>query len=212
MTYTKYPRTPHLPWSPGTTSDDKKLATISHFLGKRCVVTVKMDGENTTLYPDKFHARSIDSKHHSSQDWLAGFHAKIKSDIPNGWRICGENLYAKHSLEYKDLPSFFLGFSIWNEYNTCLDWDTTQEFFYLIGVMSVEVIYDGHVSEKRLRELTDDLDLNLQEGLVIRLADSFNYEDFGQSIAKWVRPNHVQTDTHWKNQKIVPNRLAYGNP
>ena len=58
--YVKYPRTYHLPWS-RPTSDDKKLVDDSQFYGKHLVVTLKMDGENTSMYEDKIHARSIDS-------------------------------------------------------------------------------------------------------------------------------------------------------
>ena len=37
----KYPRTYHLPFSPGFTSDDKVLKDDSQFYGKRVVVTEK---------------------------------------------------------------------------------------------------------------------------------------------------------------------------
>ncbi len=30
------------------------------------------------------------------------------------------------------------------------------------------------------------------EGYVVRILDSFPEEDFSKSIAKWVRPNHIQ--------------------
>ncbi|MCK9429121.1 MAG: hypothetical protein M0R17_03800 [Candidatus Omnitrophica bacterium] len=42
----KYFRTYHLPYSPGTTNDDKKLVDDSDFVGKEVVITAKMDGEN----------------------------------------------------------------------------------------------------------------------------------------------------------------------
>lgn len=48
----KYPRTPHLPWSPGATKDDVRCINTEIFTGKRVVITEKMDGENTTLYSD----------------------------------------------------------------------------------------------------------------------------------------------------------------
>ena len=47
-------------------------------------VKEKMDGENTSLYQDGFHARSIDGRHHSSRDWVKGFWAQIAQDIPFG--------------------------------------------------------------------------------------------------------------------------------
>jgi hypothetical protein len=46
----KYPRTFHLPWSPGRGKDDKGHSGTSMFEGKEVVVTVKMDGECTSLY------------------------------------------------------------------------------------------------------------------------------------------------------------------
>jgi len=45
---TKYPRTPHLPWSPGRFQEDVILADSTQFMRKTVVVTEKMDGENTT--------------------------------------------------------------------------------------------------------------------------------------------------------------------
>ncbi len=103
----KYPRTPHLPWSPGRSKDDIALNSIEHL---EClddvVVTEKLDGENTTLYHDYLHARSIDSKSHPSRDWIKRFHAKIQYDIPEDFRICGENMYARHSIFYDALTTF----------------------------------------------------------------------------------------------------------
>ena len=57
----KYSRTPHLPISPGGTDDDKRLKDYSNFIGNDIVITEKMDGENSNLYPNYFHARSKDS-------------------------------------------------------------------------------------------------------------------------------------------------------
>jgi hypothetical protein len=202
-TYMKYPRTPHLPWSPGATSDDIWAGFLDHFLGQEVVVTEKMDGENTSLYSDHLHARSPDSRHHPSRDWIKGFHASMRHDIPKGWRVCGENLYAKHSLGYENLPSFFLMFSIWNEQNICLDWESTLEWAELIGVKVVPVLYQGIFDEDTLRSI--QVDESTSEGYVVRLASSFRYENFRSSIAKWVRPGHVQTDAHWMHQEVRPN-------
>jgi len=89
----KYPRIPHLPWSNAST-DDKKLKDISHLEGKEIVVTVKMDGENTTMYKDHLHARSLDSKDHPSRSWVKQYHGRIKHTIENDYRICGEKSFS----------------------------------------------------------------------------------------------------------------------
>lgn len=58
----KYPRTYHLPYSPSKTDDDKTLSSDAHFADmEEVVVTIKMDGENCTVYNDgSIHARSLD--------------------------------------------------------------------------------------------------------------------------------------------------------
>lgn len=203
----KYPRTPHLPWSPGATDDDRILHDLSFFEGRRVIGTVKMDGENTTMYSDGLHARSLDSKGGADRDWVKQFWSGFAHSIPYGWRICGENLWARHSIHYTDLPSYFMGFSVWNEFNSCLDWDTTVEYFELFGITPVKVIYDGLWDESAIRKLHATLDTEKDEGFVIRVADSFHYDYFGTSVAKFVRKGHVQTDKHWRHQELVPNIL-----
>jgi hypothetical protein len=212
MSRHKYPRTFHLPFSPGASSDDKVLAGTGHLDGQDVVVTLKMDGENTSLYADGFHARSLDSRHHPSRDWLARFHASLAHVIPPGWRICGENLYARHAIAYHDLPSYFLGFSIWDGDNRCLPWDETVELLGLLGVHPVPVLWRGPFDARALERLAGSLDTSSQEGLVVRLAAGFAYEAFGHSVAKWVRQAHVQTDGHWIHAAVVPNTLAPAAP
>ena len=201
----KYPRTPHLPWSPGSTEDDIRNTTLSSFRDHEIVVTEKMDGENTTLYCDYSHARSLDSRHHSSRDWLKTWHNNFAHSIPVGWRICGENLYARHSIAYEKLISYFYGFSIWNEDNFCLSWSETLEWFEILGVQPVKELYRGPWDEEMLRDLIIDTDRS--EGYVIRVSGEFSYSQFDQYIAKWVRTGHVQTEKHWMHSEVVPNQL-----
>lgn len=204
--WVKYCRTKHLPWSQGYSEDDVRLADVSQFEGHEVIISEKLDGENTTIYNDGFHARSLDSKSHASRDWLASFWAQIRSDIPEGWRICGENLYAKHAIYYENLDSYFYGFSIWDENNICLSYDETIEWFKLIGITHVPVLYRGIFNEEKIKKI--QLDTEKQEGYVIRKASAFSYDDFNSSVAKWVRPKHVQPNTKfWFLQEITPNKL-----
>ncbi|HNC56652.1 MAG TPA: RNA ligase family protein, partial [Leptospiraceae bacterium] len=207
--YVKYPRTQHLPWSESVNKDDRKLESTEHFEGKRVVVTVKVDGENSTFYNDFYHARSLDNKRHPSRDWIKQFHARICGDIPEGWRICGENLFAKHSIKYTNLKSYFYGFSVWDEYNKCLSWDDTLEWFSMLGITPVEVIYDDIYNKDKIKSLWKPEDWETREGYVLRIADSFNYKDFKTSVGKFVRKNHVQTVQHWMfGQPMEKNLLG----
>jgi len=209
----KFPRIPHLPWSPGRTSDDLALEAIDRFVGREVVVTEKVDGECSALYRDGLHARSIDSKAHPSRSWLKAFHAQIKHNLHYGFQYCGENLYAKHSIEYKALSSYFLLFGVHQlEMHApgVLSWDSTLSEVQRIGVDVVPTLYRGPWNERAVMACYTGQSRfgGDQEGYVVRLADEFPLPEFATSVAKFVRADHVQTDDHWSLKKVVPNRLA----
>lgn len=215
--WVKYPRTLHLPNSPGVNSDDKVLSDLSCLEGKAFSLSVKMDGENTTMYRDGLHARSLDSRHHPSRNWVKNLWAQVAHKIPLGWRICGENLYAVHSIAYKDLESYFQVFSVWDDQNVCLSVEETRHICAYLGLTMIDDYADTpvgdspkdilkwatHFAEKHVREWGE-------EGIVIRNAGRFHYNTFQENVFKYVREGHVQTDEHWRHQKIVPNQLREG--
>ena len=207
--YFKYPRTYHLHWSEGLQNDDKKLTDYSEFIGKEIICTVKMDGENTSMYTDKIHARSLDSNNHESRNYVKGMWGDIRHLIPKGWRICGENMYAKHSIHYTELETYFYVFNIWDENNVCLSWQDTLDWCDLLDLIPVPNIYKGIYDEKILKDIALNIDPEKQEGYVIRTTDSFHYDDFSTHVAKYVRKNHVQTDEHWSLKEIIPNLLKF---
>jgi hypothetical protein len=204
----KYPRTYHLPWSPGLTSDDRKMTDLSQLEGHDVIVTVKMDGEQTTIYSDgSCHARSIDSGSHPSRDWVKALAGRVGPQLPTGWRICGENLWAKHSIHYTDLPDYFLMFSIWNGL-TCLGWDETEEWAQLLGLHTVQRLYSGQFRDD-ISEWTQPLRKGEeQEGYVVRRADSFHYREFRYKVGKYVRAQHVHTHGHWMREQIIRNEVS----
>lgn len=216
--YVKYERTFHLPWSPGLHDDDKAIKFITEFMGKRVIISRKMDGENTTCYSDgHVHARSIDSRGGEDRAWVKKFLIEnVCFNLPEGWRVCGENMWAEHSIHYEGLPSYFLGFSIWNERNECLSWDETLIWFELLGITPVPVLFDDvlpredeQMAISMIRAVEKGMTWETDEGYVIRLADSFTYGQFRKSVAKFVRKGHVQTTKHWRaGRSFIPNGLA----
>lgn len=203
----KYPKTMHLPWSPGLQNDDRVVTSLKGFEGEEIVVTEKMDGENTTLYTEGLHARSIDGRHHPSRDWVKGFHGSIRYLIPEGIRVCGENLYAEHSIRYESLTSYFLGFNIW-EGDLCWDWDRTVEMFEELDIEPVPVLWRGMWEEAPL-EFINQMCTKCDEveGYVVRVVREFQRDEFQSVVAKYVRKNHIQTDQHWMAKPVVPNGL-----
>jgi hypothetical protein len=199
---TKYPSTAYLKLSPSG------LPLAGALAGANVVITEKMDGENTTIAQGYTHARSVDSRHHPSRSWLKSWHQQIAWQIPEGLRICGENLYAKHSIYYPDLESYFYGFSAWRG-TTCLPWAETLGIFESLGIQPVPVLFEGKLSDLVCAQVVQGLDLSRQEGFVVRVAGGFELEQFPEKVQKWVRHGHVQTDQHWASQAVVPNGLNY---
>lgn len=209
----KYPRTFHVPWSAGTKSDDRVLKSVEHFTGKEVVVTEKLDGENTTMYCDHIHARSLDSRNHPSRNWVKGLWGGIKHEIPPDWRICGENLYAKHSIFYDKLTAYFYVFGIYDERNVCLSWQETKELSQALGLEIVPQLYLGTWDEQLFANFYQNVMVGKSvfgdtgEGFVVRVTSEFPYNEFDTSVAKWVRPQHVQTSQFWLSEPIVPNKI-----
>jgi hypothetical protein len=210
MDRSKYPKTLHLPWSPGLQNDDRMLQSTGCFKGAWVVITEKMDGENTTMYHDAIHARSLsDMDPHPSRPWVQALHGSIQHDIPGGWRICGENLFAKHSIHYTNLLSYFQVFAIFDENDWCMNWCDTKHFAELLGLVTVPKIYEGPYDEEYFKSdlFLDTFDFTKQEGYVIRVEEAFPEDLFQQRVAKYVRKGHVQTSEHWKTQPMVKNLL-----
>lgn len=208
----KYFRTYHLPFSKGSTSDDKMLKSCEHFIKRDIVITAKLDGSNVCLSRNNLFARSHSGPpSHPSFDWLKAFHSQMCNDIPEDIDLYGEYLFAKHSIEYKNLPGYLFLFNIRNS-NCWFSWEDVEDYSELLDIPTAPVLFKGQVSsEKSLEELISNLmdgkefEVNQREGVVVRLDGSFN--DPNISVAKAVRANHVTTLDHWAHQEIVKNIL-----
>lgn len=200
----KYPRTFHFPWSPNLQNDDRMLQSTAGWEGTEVVITEKMDGENTTMYNDYIHARSLDSPTEEWRERVKAIWGGIAHEIPPGFRICGENVAAVHSIRYDDLLSYFLVYGIWDKM-TCLSWSDTMEWCGMLGLATVPLIYWGTYSDDLCKELCSRLNPATQEGLVVRPAGAFLYREFPTRVGKFVRARHVQTNEHWTRKKIEYN-------
>lgn len=204
----KYGRTYHLPISPGVMSDDKILKDLSGLSSADEVVfTEKMDGENTTIHAEGCHARSPNSGYHASRDWVKAFAAGISPQIAPGERIVGEYLFAQHSVAYTDLPSYFMGFA-WIIDGKIQSWDDTLERFQTLAIQPVPILHRGQFTDDAVKGVISALDLNQQEGFVVRSTASFPEAEMGLQMGKYVRADHVQSETHWMHTEIVKNGLA----
>jgi hypothetical protein len=212
--YYKHARTPHLPWSPNRGVDsDKTMGRMAYEEGlflkiPEIVLTLKMDGEQISMYHDIYHARSMESGYHPSRSWVGGLHGRIRHEIPENVRIVGENLYAAHSIRYFDLPSYFLVFAIF-ENNVAYSWTDTKDFAALLGLETVPELYRGIYDRKMLERFwPEPMYSEEAEGYVLRPAAAFDYMTWPMWVGKAVRKDHVKTDQHWRYKPLEKNGLT----
>jgi hypothetical protein len=207
--YIKYPRTPHLPWS-NPARGDVVAARLDRFVAAgRVVLTEKMDGSCATLTRDRVYGRSTEPISGKERPQLIQLWSRIHHDIPDGWRICGEDLYARHAIAYTGLRAYFLGISVWTETNHCLSWDDTREWFELLDIEPVPVLYRGGWNEFEIHRLWQaETHEGNREGYVVRVSEAFHYTDFALCVAKFVGPGHVPTLPHrGENGQVVVNTI-----
>lgn len=226
---TKYGRTFHYDFSPGTTSDDRinrnwrediqKFNTVIH--------TEKMDGENTCLSPLGVFARSHAAPTlHPWADHLKIKHSMMVHDLKeNNLEIFGENLYALHSIIYPKLEAHFYVFGV-RILDKWLSWEETKWYASMFDLPVVpELLIQGTSDTDLIKKTVLDIcstesvfgsiqnNTNpplvcTREGIVSRNVEEYAVEDFVENVFKYVRKDHVQTDVHWSKQ-ITRARLVH---
>lgn len=223
----KYRSTGHWVNSPTVHRDDTYHPAPEHFIGARVVVTEKLDGGNTCLFRGDAYARSVDSpaaeawfamvkKYHA---WKTGQeHAgnPARQLEMRNYAFYGEDIYGVHSIEYGAVhPSrtFYLFSVVDVRTMESVHWGDVEAFSCALDVPTVPVVHKGVFNS--VDELSAFLDAEMEkpsalggerEGFVIRLEEAFPFgdnikegkTDVMRNICKYVRPNHVQTDQHWR--------------
>jgi hypothetical protein len=206
----KYPRTMHLPFSPGAKNDDRiaEAGWFEYFRNHHFIYTEKLDGQNQCMSAKGLFARShavVDRLPWSTYLWP--IYETIKYDLGN-LEIFGENMYAIHSIEYSELSDYFYVFGVrengvWYSWN---DVKYTADYFNFPTVPQFSVDSMKPDTPEKLEALIMSLVRKSHfgdtcEGVVMRNFDSFDDvndgSDLGFNVLKWVRKGHVQTDEHW---------------
>jgi len=215
----KYPSTPHWPLSMSVQRGDTLHKNHQIFVGKEVVITEKIDGGNTALWNGNVYARSV------VQPATDGWFAMVKKH--HGWKtveldptvvVYGEDIYGIHSIEYDAISEdetyrIFAAreFDVENAPDRStgrfLSWDTTVELAHQLDIQTVPILFRGVFNS--VNAITDFFNNNIsspsaigpeKEGFVMRIADGFAASDFAKYTCKFVRPNHVQTTQHWRQE------------
>lgn len=207
----KYPRTPHLPFSPGVGVDDVVAELLPRLLQGEVVITEKLDGGNCSFYQGKVFSRSAaDETSHASFGPVKQLFARLAPMLQRSEvQLFGENMFGIHSIEYDYLQSCFYLFAARDvKTNRWLAWDEVTDLADQLGLLSVPVLCRRHFGS--LDELQNVMEKAMlvksqcslgsvrPEGFVVRTVDGFHSSDFEQLTAKFVRQGHIQTDATWR--------------
>lgn len=86
-------------------------------------------------------------------------------------------------------------------------WDQTIGRFKELGIDPVPVLHRGQFDDATVEFVIESLDLETQEGFVVRSISSFFESEMSTHMAKYVRAGHVQSDVHWTKAEIIRNGL-----
>ncbi|HET6531214.1 MAG TPA: RNA ligase family protein [Actinoplanes sp.] len=176
----EYPRTLHLPDSPGAPAD--RLQPDLSWLDGELVVTEKLDGTGLVFTRDAVHGAAPAP---AQALWAMTAHR-----IPDDWRVCGESMWVRRRVRYTDLPGVFIVFGIWDETGTLLGWDDTVDWADRLELPVVPVLYRGASISEARAAWAAQRDPAASEGFVVRSAGRIPAAEFGHRVLQWVRPDH----------------------
>lgn len=139
-------------------------------------------------------------------NWAHKNFEKMKQ-VPEGWVVYGELMYAQHNIYYDKLPSYFLVFDIWNGDKFLGPMELTG-FCQRVGLHHVPILYYGPAPART--DLVKYIPENSMygtgrsEGIVVK-----NWKK--QLKGKIVRPEfmkEVDESDHWMEKSVVKNKLT----
>ena len=220
----RFPHTPHLTWlGADSPRDDKVLspAEACEFLKGNVVVEEKVDGANLGISVGIAGTLEVQNRGQlltapfSGQfarlaSWLASREAGLAEALRDHLILFGEWCTARHSLDYCELPDWFLVFDIYDSGDGRF-WNTARrdDLLRQLGLCSVPTIFAGQTDLDRLTEMViqerSRFRLGSLEGVIVRRENGLWLE----SRAKLVHPAFSQAITeHWSRRRIEWNRLV----
>jgi hypothetical protein len=131
-------------------------------------------------------------------------------DMPVGFTLYGELLFAQHTVFYNKLPDYFLAFDVYDKKNDYfLPRDEQDKFCAHQGFKQVPKLAEGHFKITELFPLIPKVSTygdEWAEGIVVK-----KYTKKGYWRAKLVRAEFIkrmEEDEHWMHHNFAKNLLA----
>jgi ATP-dependent RNA circularization protein (DNA/RNA ligase family) len=223
MTFYKFPRTPHLFVLPGLNIRDDKILSEEDaslfFKTNMVIVEEKVDGANVGISFDNNELKlqnrgnyiqpNSEPQFETIWNWAYQKLSLLESHLGNRYILFGEWCYAKHSIYYKRLPDWFIGFDLYDKLiNKFLATPKRNEILKQANIAIVPRIISKKITKQDIIRIINTEQSHLGggglEGIYLRIES----HDFLISRAKVVRKDFIQEiDEHWSKKKLIKNEL-----
>ena len=211
-----FPHTPYL--YSEIVREDKVLneRERNNFLDKRITIEEKVDGYNLGISFDK--EANLLLQHRGSYvddpkiyEWLKPRIEMIFDSISDRYIIFGEWCYYKHSIHYIYLPSYFLGFDVYDnllhKFLSVADRDWILEKANLFHISLIGV---GTFTLEELQQIIVENSSAYAPGRIEGVYLKYDDDIWTRDRAKLVDSGFTQSiDTHWSKGPLIRNEVIY---
>jgi hypothetical protein len=226
----EFPSTRHLPHKPNATRGDSIATTVEVkiiFQSDNVFLEEKIDGASLGITVIDGHPLIRNRNHVLNKGHQAKTAAKMQFSNVWGWyykhqrlfqnlidllgpvSVYGEWLWAKHTVEYDQLPAYFVPYDIFeHDRRIYLATEIVRDSLERVGFATVPLLHHGKIeSYEQLEDLTNQKSefssTAIREGVYLKVSD-------GEKVAhrfKMVRQGFIPGE-HWSNKQITRNKLC----
>lgn len=217
----RFPHTPHIDWlGEGMPRDDKVLdeAEIASLLAQPLRVEEKLDGANLGIsLRDNGELRAQNRGQYLLEpfagqfsrlnSWLAQHRYALTDHLSSDVIVFGEWCAARHSLDYDNLPDWFVVFDVYDrsaqKFWSCARRNALAE---TLGLAVVPTLYEGTATVDELKNLLSSASSQYREGTPEGIVMRQDSAQWCEARAKLVRADFAQSiEEHWRSRAIEWN-------
>ena len=143
--------------------------------------------------------------------WVHQHRDDLYSILDKDHILFGEWMYAKHSIEYNNLPDYFMAFDLYNKrervfYNR----HVLEQKLEGTQIQIVRIMYQGLIDKKQLLELIEqpsEYTNSRVEGVYLKVFEG----KYVKYRSKLVRNDFLAGNQHWSKREVQPNQLSHEN-
>lgn len=185
----KFPRTPHIKGSRGTSDD---IYNTKMNPNKLYIATEKMDGSNITKSSTEFKTRSGNKYVKGWTVHVDLIHKMIKNKIPKDIEIFVEFLQLRKGIKYENLPAPIMMFGA-QKNGIYLSHETCKEIAKQIGIPFVKEFSKVGTFDEVVAEAKSKIIPGVHEGFVVREINEFPFAEYHKHVIKYVDESFTGT-------------------